>query len=137
MVQRLIVGQLKDSNAPELRPQACLLDFAPVDGEEWMSKGNWWEAANDDERLELVLRAIDMAESFQRRVNADLKALQAVHAVLSSIGRETKRGDVAEARRLAEAGLRLLDGLIGIENAHFDFAEMRAMIAAKDGWQCG
>lgn len=98
-----------------------------------MNDANWWESAGDEERRKLALRAIDMAEGFQRRVNADLKALQAVRAVLSSIGREIEGAHVAEARRLAEAGVQLLDDIIGIENAEFDFSEMRSMIVAKEG----
>lgn len=97
-----------------------------------MNESNWWEAASDEERRKLALRAIAMAEGFQRRVNADLEALQAVRAVLSSIGREIAGANVAEARRLAEAGVQLLDDIIGIENAEFDFSEMREMIAAKE-----
>lgn len=53
-----------------------------------MKEGNWWKSASDEERRKLALRAIDMAEGFQRRVNADLEALQAVCAVLSSVSRE-------------------------------------------------
>jgi len=98
-----------------------------------VKEDNWWKSASDEERRKLALRAIDMAEGFQRRVNADLKALQAVRAVLSSIGREIEGANVAEARRLAEAGVKLLDDIIGIENAEFDFSEMRSMIVAKEG----
>lgn len=40
---------------------------------------------------------------------------------------------MVEARRLAKAGIQLLDNITGIENAEFDFSEMRSMIIAKDG----
>ena len=52
---------------------------------------------------------------------------------MSSISREIEAVRMAEAARLAEAGVQLLDDLDGIEIGDLGFAEMRAMIAAKEG----